>query len=123
MTGRQLLWLFFGFSGRIDRQAFALAGMLLYLARLYPVYRMILAGNDEAALDYWGNIFITLFGVLIVSHIALAAKRLHDFDRPGWPAIFFLIGDIIAFLILCIPRGTSGPNRYGRRTNAPAGAS
>jgi uncharacterized membrane protein YhaH (DUF805 family) len=123
VTGRQLLWLFFGFSGRIDRQAFALAGMLLYLARLYPVYRMLLAGNDEAALDYWGNIFITLFGVLIVSHIALAAKRLHDFDRPGWPAIFFLIGDIIAFLILCFPRGTSGPNRYGRRPNAPAGTS
>ena len=121
MNGRQLLWLFFGFSGRVDRQAFALTGMLLYLARLYPVYRMILAGNDEAALDYWGGIFIGLFGVLLVSHIALAAKRLHDFDRPGWPAIFFLIGDILAFLFLCFPKGTNGPNRFGRRTTAPAG--
>lgn len=123
MNGRQLLWLFFSFSGRVDRQAFALAGMLLYLARLYPVYRMILAGSDEAAVEYWGGIFITLFGVLLFSHIALAAKRLHDFDRPGWPAILFLIGDILAFLFLCIPRGTSGANRYGRRTNAPAGTS
>ena len=31
------------------------------------------------------------------------------------------IVSIIAFLVLCLLRGDSGPNRYGERTNAPAG--
>jgi uncharacterized membrane protein YhaH (DUF805 family) len=119
---QQILWLFFGFSGRVDRQAFALTGMLLYLARLYPVYRMIAAGDNEAEVSYWAGVLILLFIILIFSHIALAVKRLHDFGRPGWLSILFLIGDIFAFLFLCIPRSDNGPNRYGQRTNSPAGA-
>ena len=117
MSRQTLLWLFFGFSGRIDRQAFALAGILLYLVRLYPVYRMIAAG-DQATVDYWAQIFVVLFGILMISHLAITAKRLHDFGRSGWYAILFLIGDIIVFLLLCIPQGTPGPNRYGQRTNS-----
>lgn len=123
MTAQRILWLFFGFSGRVDRQAFALANILLYIIRLYPVYRMIAAGEDEALVNFWAGIFVVVFGVLLLSHIALAAKRLHDFNRPGWPAIFFLIGDIVAFLILCLPRGTQGANRYGSHTNTAGGES
>jgi uncharacterized membrane protein YhaH (DUF805 family) len=115
---QRLLWLFFSFSGRIDRQAFALAGIFLYLVRLYPVYRMIAAG-DEATVNFWAQIFIVLFGILMISHLAIAAKRLHDFGRSGWYSLLFLIGDIIVFLLLCIPQGMKGPNRYGQQTNSP----
>jgi uncharacterized membrane protein YhaH (DUF805 family) len=94
--------------------------MLLYLARLYPVYRMLVAGN-EADIDYWGGILVSLFGFLLISHIALTVKRLHDFDRSGWFAVLFIIGDIFVFLFLCFPPSTPGPNRYGPRPNAPAG--
>jgi len=118
---QQLIWLFFSFSGRVDRRAFALTGLLLYLARLYPVYRMLLAGNNEAEATYWGGVLIVLFGFLMISHMALAVKRLHDFDRSGWFAVLFIIGDIFVFLFLCLPQGTNGPNRYGQRPNAPAG--
>lgn len=118
MSRQRLLWLFFGFAGRIDRQAFALAGIFLYLVRLYPVYRMIAAG-DEATVNFWAQIFIVLFGILMISHLAIAVKRLHDFGRSGWYSLLFLIGDIIVFLILCIPQGTKGPNRYGQQTNSP----
>jgi uncharacterized membrane protein YhaH (DUF805 family) len=121
VSRQRLLWLFFSFSGRIDRQAFALAGIFLYLVRLYPVYRMIAAG-DEATVNFWAQIFIVLFGVLMISHLAIAAKRLHDFGRSGWYSLLFLIGDIIVFLLLCIPQGMKGPNRYGQQTNSPGPA-
>ena len=117
MSRQTLLWLFFGFSGRIDRQAFALAGILLYLVRLYPVYRMI-AADDQATIDHWAQIFVVLFGILMISHLAITAKRFHDIGRSGWYAILFLIGDIIVFLLLCMPQGTPGPNRYGKRANS-----
>lgn len=120
MDLKQFLWAFLGFSGRLNRQAFALAGLLLYVIRLYPVYRATAAGGDEAALVYWMSVFFALVSVLIVPHIALATKRLHDFNRSAWWSILFVIGDIIAFILLCLPAGTQGPNRYGQHTNAPA---
>ncbi|WP_162931523.1 DUF805 domain-containing protein [Mesorhizobium sp. DCY119] len=118
MNRQQILWVFFGFSGRISRQAFALAGLLLYVIRLYPVYRMIAAEGDETVINHWASVFIAMFAVLIVSHIALAVKRLHDFDRSGWWSLLFPIGDIIAFILLCFPPGTAGANRYGQRTDS-----
>ena len=46
MNPQRFLWLFFSFSGRVDRRAFALGGMLLYLIRAYPIYRMVMANGD-----------------------------------------------------------------------------
>jgi uncharacterized membrane protein YhaH (DUF805 family) len=120
LDSRQLIWLFFSFSGRVDRQVFALAGLLLYLARIYPFYRVIAAGDDQAAATAWAGVFLIAVLGSLFSHIALAAKRLHDFDRPGWFAAFFLVGDLFVFIGLCIPVGTPGPNQYGATTNAPA---
>ncbi|MEQ1939612.1 DUF805 domain-containing protein [Mesorhizobium sp. CN5-321] len=120
MSLQQTLWVFFGFSGRLGRQAFALAGLLLYVIRLYPMYRLYAVQGDEEAMTYWASAFLITLCVLIVSHLALAAKRLHDFDKSGWFSLLFIIGDIFAYLLLCLPRGTGGPNRYGPRTDAPA---
>nr|WP_180882950.1 DUF805 domain-containing protein [Mesorhizobium loti] len=119
MSLQQTLWTFFGFNGRLSRQAFALAGLLLYVIRSYPIYRLYTA-PDQATMEQWASIFLVVLGVLILSHLALAAKRLHDFDRTGWYGLFFIIGDIIVFILLCLPQGTQGANRYGRETNAPA---
>jgi len=114
----KISWFFFGFQGRIDRQAFALGGLLLYVARLYPVYRII-ATTDEAAQSFWGGIFLIVIGVALVSHVAMCAKRLHDINRSGWLALLFVVGDILMFLVLCFLPGTKGPNRFGSQTNAP----
>ena len=121
MNPQRFLWLFFSFSGRVDRRAFALAGMLLYLIRAYPIYRMVMANGDEDVLAFWMGIFVLIFGVLILSHLALCAKRLHDFGYAGWFGLFFLIGDIFLFLILCMPNSAPGRNQYGNRPNAPPG--
>ena len=75
--------------------------------------------GDEEAMTYWAGTFLVTLCVLTVSHIALAAKRIHDFDRTGWFSLLFIIGDIVAYIALCLPKGTQGPNRYGARTNAP----
>jgi len=118
---QRLIWLFFGFSGRIDRRAFALAGILLYLIRGYPVYRMAMAGGVEEEIAYWFGILLWIFGALLISHLALCAKRLHDFGYSGWFGLLFMVGDIFVFLILCMPNSTVGPNKYGPRPNASAG--
>ena len=114
----KIIWLFFGFQGRIDRQAFALGGLLLYVARLFPVYRII-ATTDETAQSFWGGMFLVVIGVSLVSHVAMCAKRLHDMDRSAWFSLLFVVGDIIMYLVLCFISGSKGPNRFGSQTNAP----
>lgn len=111
-------WLFFSFSGRIDRTVYALGGLLLYLLRLFPVYRIMVA-SDEAGTTFWGGIFLFAAGLSLVLHIPLAAKRLQDLDKPGWFGVFFIVADILMYIPLCLIPGTAGPNRYGSRTNAP----
>jgi uncharacterized membrane protein YhaH (DUF805 family) len=114
------VWLFFSFSGRVSRAAYIPAGLLLYLARFYPVYRIIAADGVESVESFWGGIFLLVVGVSLVSHLALTVKRLHDMNRSGWFALLFLIGDFLVYLFLCFVPGTRGPNRYGARTDAPA---
>lgn len=115
----QLIWLFFRFSGRVSRAAYFLAGTLLYMARAYPVYRVISA-PDETTAASWAGALILITLASIYPHIALAVKRLHDFDRPGGFAAFFIIADFFLFLFLCFTPGDKGPNRYGAQTDAPA---
>jgi uncharacterized membrane protein YhaH (DUF805 family) len=114
----RLTWLFFGYSGRLGRQSYALGGLLLYLARLFPVYRIIVA-PDEQSQAFWSGMFLVVICVTLVSHVAMSAKRLHDMDRSGWFAAFFVIGDILMFLLLCFLPGTRGPNRYAQHSDEP----
>ena len=118
MDSRQLAWLFFSYAGRVNRQVYALSGLLLYVLRMYPAYR-ILTATDEATATFWSGVLLVVLGILLPSHIALSAKRLHDFGVSGWFAVLFLFGDIIAYLVLCLVPGQPGPNRFASDTNAP----
>ena len=102
----------------MNRAAYFLAGILLYMARAFTVYRIIAAPDEDVAAG-WGAALILVTLGTIYPHIALAVKRLHDMDRPGWFAALFVIADFFLFLFLCIAPGTAGSNRYGSRTNAP----
>lgn len=58
-----------------------------------------------------GGIFLFLF----VPQIALAVRRLHDFNQSGWWAVLlFVPGVNLLFLLalMAIP-GTEGENRFG----------
>lgn len=118
MPSSSIAWLYLGLSGRVDRAAYFFAGILLYMARAYPVYRIIRA-PDEATAAPWGAALILITLATIYPHIAIAVKRLHDLDRPGWFAFLFVVADFFMFLLLCFAPGTKGPNRYGSQTNAP----
>lgn len=119
MDSRAILWLFFGLSGRIGRITHFWAGLLLYLARLYPVYMIIANTGDEAAQTTWGGVFLIVLGAAIVCHISLAVKRLHDFNASGWFAFLFLLGDLLFWIVLSLIPGHPGPNRFGSRPNSP----
>ncbi|WP_442580489.1 DUF805 domain-containing protein [Mesorhizobium sp. ASY16-5R] len=119
MQGRPTLpWLFFSFSGRLGRQPYALGGLFCYLARLFPVYRIIIA-PDEATVAYWGSIFLlTALGSFVVL-IPLTVKRLQDFGKPAPLAFLCILLDILMYLPLCFIPSDPGPNRFGAATNQP----
>ena len=117
---KPLIWLFFQWRGRVSRQAYFLAGMLLYLARLYPFYKLVQASGDEQLATYWAGIFVFVVAFAVYPHLALTVKRLHDLDRSGWWSLFFILGDAIVFIVLCLIPGNTGPNRFGGHTNAPS---
>lgn len=119
MDSRTFFWLFFGLSGRISRAAYFWTGLLLYLARFYPVYKILANEGYESIQTFWGGMFLFVIGAALISHIALSVKRLHDFNASGWFALFFLIGDFLFFIVLCFIPGKPGPNRFGSQANAP----
>ena len=118
----QLLWLFFGFSGRVSRAAYFLAGLLLAVVQSFLLYRFMLVPQDSVAGQMWAFAFWITVAVSIWSNVALGVKRLHDIDRPGVIALslFIPIISIVAFVALCLIPGSPGRNAYGERTNAPA---
>jgi uncharacterized membrane protein YhaH (DUF805 family) len=121
MTLAQFRWLFFGFSGRIDRQPYALAGLLTYLVRLFTFYKMVTADANGADAGNWAFRFVAATLMTLFCGVALTAKRLQDCDKPTGAAWFFILGDILMFIVLCFLPGTPGPNKYGATTNAPSG--
>lgn len=66
---------------------------------------------------------IILFALVnFIPSIALAVRRIHDFDRSGWLYLIVVIGGnipiigmliFLGWLIVNFFRGTTGPNRFG----------
>ncbi len=98
--------------------AYFLAGLLLYLVRFFPVYKILTNEGNENIQTFWGGMFILVIGAALICHIALSVKRLHDLNASGWFALFFLVGDFLFYIFLCVAPGNPGPNRFGARTNA-----
>ncbi len=117
-----MFWLFFGFSGRISRAAYFLAGMLMMVVVVFIAYRLGLTqetgGNDAL----WSGVFSLALLVSLWAQAALGAKRLHDLDKPGlFAALLFVPAlNFVTFIALCLIPGTQGANRFGPVTNAPS---
>lgn len=127
---KQMIWLFFGFTGRIDRAVYALAALLVFVVQMFIVYRYLmpvlgqLANGDfdpaqTLVLSPMTNIQSGIFLLGQLAHIALAAKRIHDFGQSGFFALLFMFAGLIAYLGLCLVPGNPGPNKYGSRPNVP----
>ncbi|WP_250157230.1 DUF805 domain-containing protein [Tianweitania aestuarii] len=116
-----ILWLFFGFRGRINRKAFLLGGLAMVVVTMFVLYRVSIAQELARGLDFWSTILAVVVFVSLWCQAALAAKRLHDMDQPGFWAVsmFVPILNFFAFIALCILKGTPGENRFGPTTNLP----
>ncbi len=137
----QYFWLFLRFGGRVDRLVYFLANLLIGVIQVFPIYKamaviidlgpdtlmnvsleQIVQVNPDFAL--WWTIASLLTFVMLWPYLALGTKRFHDI---GWHGIFAItlvipLLQLIAFIALCLIPGNPGPNQYGQRTNAPAGA-
>ena len=121
MDRQQLLWLFFGVSGRLSRAPYFLAGLFAQLVPAFVLYRFTLvpetSGISEAlAVIFWLTLLLSVW-----SNITLGIKRLHDFGQPGIVAASLLVPVVsyLVFVFLCFYPGDAGPNRFGAFTNAP----
>jgi uncharacterized membrane protein YhaH (DUF805 family) len=114
------------FSGRSRRKEYWM-WLLFYLIVLaiatYLDILLGLGGNATGSQSGAGVSFNVNFGWLailfmlavLVPHLAVSVRRLHDLDKSGW---WLLIGLIPLFgalylLFLFTQPGTAGPNRFG----------
>jgi len=116
----QLPWLFFSLSGRVSPSAYALAGLLLVLAQFFPLYQFSRLEPGSPNSHAWAVVFWTVLLISTWSSFAVTAKRFHDFGKPTYFALISLVIGPILLLILACFGSDPGPNRYGKRTNAPA---
>ena len=87
--------------------------------------------------DYWMYMipalilgFVPVVGQLIalallLPNLGATARRFHDLGKTGWMQLIDLvcppIGPIVV-LLMCIPDGEAGANKYGEAPAAPAAA-
>ncbi|MEW5421290.1 DUF805 domain-containing protein [Amorphus sp. 3PC139-8] len=111
-----VLWVTFGFDGRISREPFWLGFLfvsLLVSVALTP-YRP--AGEETVMVDAG---FLVILLVALWSEVALAVKRLHDRGLSGWFAalLFVPLLNLAVFVVLGLIPGEKGPNAFGPAPN------
>ncbi len=127
-----VLWYLFAFEGRISRAQFWLfvgPVVFLVLPALHAVAGLgtALQGLDDPVATRAveaGTALINLAIVLplMISILAVSAKRWHDRNRSGWWVLLYLIpviGPIWTFIECGCMTGTQGPNRHGPDPLAP----
>ena len=119
-TKTLLVWTFFALKGRIGRRVYWLAQ--LFTIALDSAFVVQIFGGAEAS--YYGvAAAVTPFLLIVTAYctIAVAVKRLHDFDTTGYVALALCIPLLdLAFRIWAgIVPGTSGPNRFGAIRDVP----
>lgn len=107
---KQLLSLFFSFSGRVNRAKY----ICYQLALTAIIFNLLyIAGQPEnASIETMLNIIII---ILAISSISFTVRRLHDLDYSG-PYIGLMLVplfNIILTLVFFIKKGTDGDNKYG----------
>jgi uncharacterized membrane protein YhaH (DUF805 family) len=117
----QLLWLFFGVSGRLSRAPYFLAGLFAQLVPAFVLYRFTLVPEASGSSEMLATIFWVALLVSVWSNITLGIKRLHDLGQPGIVAVTLLVPVVsyFVFIFLCFYPGTAGQNRFGAYTNSP----
>ena len=107
-------WLFFGFRGRIGREAYWLS--FFFIVAILAVALQPDIDPETGALSLRGGaLAVIAMLVAVVANLAIGIKRLHDFNAPGMFAVaLFIPGlSVIATLAIGLIPGSRGPNRFG----------
>ena len=101
--------LFFSFDGRINRAAFWLGTLIVWVVLIVAAG---LFARDSSTLFIYGIIAV----IAIWPALAISIKRWHDRDKSGWWVLIAfvpVIGGIWALVETGFLPGTTGPNQYG----------
>ena len=107
-------YVFLNFQGRLNRQPFWIATLVLWLVSMGVTFvTSILFGSQSAATTFVQAVVAL---VLLIPSLAVAVKRYHDRNKSGWwiLIVFIPIIGLIWYIVeLGFLPGTPGPNRYG----------
>jgi len=108
------------YSGRIGRRSYILGYLLLGLFLVVAVMLLItLALMSSFISSYVPKIALVIYVLLILTHqfygVSLYVRRLHDLNKSGWYALWFLVPlvNIYWALVLLFRKGEEGENKYG----------
>ncbi len=117
-------WVWFSFSGRLNRKAYWLKGVVLLgiiniAVQLFALMLGLIIGTSASGAVLGGITLLVVVLPLMVFQtwvsLALSAKRFHDLGSSAW----WILGFFIPFYNLWLAikllffRGTPGPNAYG----------
>jgi len=102
-------WVFLSLDGRIARQTYWLASLILFAFEL--LFRVVAANNTVGSYG-----LILLLAILVYPGVCLVGKRWHDRGKSAWWVLVLAIPIVgwIWTLVECgLLAGDDGPNRYG----------
>jgi uncharacterized membrane protein YhaH (DUF805 family) len=113
-------WLFFGFRGRISRQAYWLA-FFFTVAILGLALQPVIDPQTGALSLRGGGFAVAAMLIAVIANLAIGVKRLHDFNAPGYFAVaLFVPGlSVVATIVIGLLPGNRAANRYGDAPDYP----
>jgi uncharacterized membrane protein YhaH (DUF805 family) len=107
-------YVFLNFQGRLNRQPFWIATLVLWLVSMGVTFVTSILFGSQSAVTTFVQAVVAL--VLLIPSLAVAVKRYHDRNKPGWwiLIVFIPIIGLVWYIVeLGFLPGTPGPNRYG----------
>ncbi|MDQ0316652.1 DUF805 domain-containing protein [Amorphus orientalis] len=111
-----VIWVVFGFDGRISREPYWLGFLLVSLLASIALTPYRPQGDEQVMMDAG---FLVILCVALWSELALVVKRLHDRGLSGWFAalLFVPLLNLVVFIVLGLLPGEKGPNAFGPAPN------
>lgn len=122
-----LIWLLFGFEGRIRRNQYWLVWIAVEALSMLmtPLQFANLASEMQGHVDLPRLYLVAIVSfVFLWIELAIKVKRWHDRDKSWFWALFLLVplvGWLWAFIECGFFDGTPGPNRFGPSPKGVAG--
>lgn len=107
-------WMLYSFKGRLTRQPFIIANIVIGLLLLLSNDLFIEAGLRRQHLTFFSLFLVNIF--LIWAYLAVSAKRFHDLNHSAWLLLLNLIPYAGYFIVLIyggLVKGVEYDNQYG----------